>query len=108
MAWMSNFDKNYTASFYRKTRTSDGMGGYTETTTLLKTIKCALWQQGAGESYYSDRVHNDSTHILACDPFTGLLPDDYCVIGSDTYDIDQPDDVYGADDIMTIGLTLKK
>jgi hypothetical protein len=108
MNWMSNFDKNYTASFKRKTLTPDGMGGSTETITTVKTLKVALWQQGAGESYYSNRVHNDSTHIVACDPFDGLEADDYCVIGSDTYDIDQPDNVYGAGDIMTIGLTLRK
>lgn len=108
MSWIENFDLNYTASFYRKTLTNDGMGSFTETNTLIKSVPCALWQGSAGEQFYSDRIHNDSTHTLACEPFTGLDGDDFVVIGSNTYKIDSPDNILGENNLMTIGLTLIK
>lgn len=109
MSWIDNFDKNYTVSIYRRTLTNDGMGGFTETNTLVKTIKAAVWQAGAGEQFYSDRIHNDSTHIMAFKPISGLNPNtDYVVIGSNTYKMDQPDNVFGENNLMTVGLTLIK
>lgn len=106
MAWMDNFDRLSTASIYRRAE-SNVYGEVTYTNTLLATIKCAVWQNSASERFVSDRIHNPSAYTLACDPSTAFQADDICVIGNDTYDMHQPDNILGYDDIMTIGLELK-
>jgi head-tail adaptor len=106
MAWIDNFDLNSTATIYARTKTNDGMGGYTYTNTSRGSIKCAIWQLSAAEKIQGDRVKNHNTHKLVCDPNNNFQADDYIVVGSDTFKISTPNDILRIGDIMTIDMEL--
>ena len=105
MEYVNNFDLNFTASLYHVTETPDGYGGIAKTRTLYAVIKCAFWQQSAGEQLISDRIHNPSTHTIFIKPRTDILATDEIIIDGVTYTIDRPDNIMGTNEAMTIGLT---
>jgi len=106
MAFIDNFDLSQTATVSRRTWTSDGMGGGSYTNITVATIKCAVWQKTASEVIVSDRLHNKSTHTLACLPNASFLADDVITIGAATYKISKPDDIRGFGELMVIDLEL--
>ena len=106
MGYIDNFDLNQTGTIYARTEVNDGMGGITYTETARATISCAIWQMSASERLVSDRIHNNSTHKLACKPNSAFIGADIFKRGSDTYKISAPDDVMGYGDIMIIDMEL--
>jgi hypothetical protein len=105
--WASNFDLNFSASFYHVVNISDGMGGVTLTKVLYATIPCAFWQLGASEIFINDRIKNPTTHKLFAKPISGVLASDLIKINGIEYRIDSPDNIMGFGDAMTIGLYLE-
>jgi hypothetical protein len=106
MAWIDNFDLNFTASIYSRTWTPNGMGGGSYTEALRATISCAIWQNSANEQFIADRLKDKSTHTLACAPNSNFAADDIIKVGGITYKITRPNDILGEGDLMTIGLEL--
>jgi len=106
MEWIDNFDLNFEASVYQRAWVPDGMGGGSYTETLRSTFRCALWQASAREQLFADRVHDKSTHKLACKPDARFEADDIVKVGGVEYKMGRPDDVLGNNEIMVINLEL--
>ena len=104
--FIDNFDLNTKATVKRITSVSDGMGGYTETTTTVANLKGAFWQNSAAEQLLSDKVSNVSGWSFACKPNDSILASDLIVIANDTYRVDKPNNVLAENEIMVIGLNL--
>ena len=55
----------------------DGFGATTTATTITTLSKASIWQAGARDTFLSDKIYKDSTHVLA------LLPDEYTFTDDD-------------------------
>lgn len=93
MAWTDNFDLNKTATIKRETLTNDGMGGISKSTSVFKTVKCAIWMLSASERIQNDRLRNPSTHKIVIAPIDGIQNNDRITVDSDTFRITRPDNV---------------
>lgn len=52
-------------SVTKTTKTSNGMGGTTTATVTTTLSRALIWQSGGGRAILSEKVANDSTHVLA-------------------------------------------
>lgn len=93
----------------RTTRTADGMGGATTSTVMTTLSRAAIWQAGSGDQTLSDKVAQQSTHVLVCetDAYTWAATDTIVIYGGDTYDIKgRSDNVANQSVITAVGLEL--
>lgn len=78
----------------RETMTSDGMGGFTSTTTTVTLGRAAIWSAGGNKSYLSDQLMAVSSHVLACLPSADVLYTDTVTYDGENYEITgHPDDI---------------
>jgi hypothetical protein len=76
------------------------MGGITTSTTLTTLSYAAIWQSNAFNKYLSDKMTQDSTHVLGTKPglYSWNLNDQEIIYNGDTYKI-----IGRADDVMSKG-----
>jgi len=78
----------------RETISFDGMGGMSVSTALTTLTRAAIWQAGSSDSFFSDQILTQSSHVLACKADADVLFTDKVVYGGSTYEITgRPDDV---------------
>lgn len=77
-----------TCQIYRKTRTPDGLGGYTESYSLIKTTVAGLAQPSAGELSNYDYVIADKAAWTVRMPIgTDVGVQDHLVIEGNTLEV---------------------
>jgi hypothetical protein len=76
-------------TIHRRTVTPDGQGGVTTATVSTTLARAALWQQGGGTNYLSEKMARDSTHVLAIETgaYTFTDQDADVTYGTNTYKI---------------------
>lgn len=81
--------------FQRKTRTSDGAGGWTETWAAISGAPtwAHVRQLSAGEQFVSQRTEGRSTHMIVVRYFSDLTEVDRAVIRGREYNLDPPNNV---------------
>lgn len=88
-------------------RTSDGMGGIAESTSLTTLVSAIIYQNGSNKSFLSDRISAKSSDVLITEPgFHNWTQADQQVIrGNCVYNVvGIPDDVMGSGEIIVVGL----
>lgn len=78
-----------TCTITRKTQTSDGMGGMTDTWTTLSTLPCRLWSppQEYSETVNQERLEVLTRWHLALPVGTDINVKDRVLIGTGTYEV---------------------
>ena len=79
---------NTTCNVERPTRTTDSMGGYTATWTVIHLgVSCRLFEAGTEERELYGREGVKVTHRLYIESIDGLLEDDTVIIGAAKYNV---------------------
>jgi len=76
-----------TVTFQSKTRTPDGMGGYTDTWSDLATVSAGIIYTSGGEKYENMRVTADPAMQLIVQSVDDLTPECRAVIGAQEFNI---------------------
>lgn len=99
MAWT-------TATFSRKTRTSDGAGGYTEAETTLATATVGIAAMSGSERYASARIEATSAWQLWVKGIAPLTESDTVTVNGRTYAVTFVNDVElrGVWQVLSLGL----
>lgn len=84
MSLANLFDK--TLNLMRVTRTSDGMGGWTENWESQGTFKGRISPLGSSERMIGDKIYASATHKVYCEAMD-IREDDRLVWGSWTFQI---------------------
>jgi len=79
----------------KETKTEDGMGGVSTTTSSTLLSKAIIYQEGSNNRFsgwnasLSDKITRESTHILVCKPsaYTWASTDKRVIQGSYIFDI---------------------
>jgi len=107
MSYLSALNLRDAVTISRTTEVSDGMGGFTSTTSTVAISRAAIWQVGSNDRYLSDRVAALSTHVLACRVSDDVLSTDQIVYNGKTYDVaGEPDDVQQRGKVQAVPLQL--
>lgn len=77
----------HTATVERRTRTSDGAGGFPETWTAAGSVVGSLQPAGAAETNHGDQGLAEHRWVFYCDPDTVIVRDDRLTIGGDRYHV---------------------
>jgi hypothetical protein len=100
-------------SVIRTISTTDGMGGFTTTSTSSSIPLCAIWQNGSVNKWLSDKYEKNSTHQLVYEygsyTFDTSASTDTAIetisFNSETYKrVGFSDDVMNLHEIITQGL----
>ena len=96
-----------TVQVARETRTADGYGGATVSTTLTTLSRAVIWAAGASDSFISDKVAKASTHVLVLEPseYSWSVDDKHVTYGGSTFKVvGTPDNVLNYDEIEVVSL----
>lgn len=81
-----------TAVITRRTLTSDGMGGFTETWAAAGTVTCRVWpaQESGAERLIADRITEADAWVLTLPYGTDVLADDRISADGRTFEVVAP------------------
>jgi hypothetical protein len=98
-----------TIEIVRHTHVSNGMGGYTTTTSLNPLTAACIYQNNGSKRFLNDRINTLSTHILLTDPsFYSWTQNDIGIMyNTHFYKLTTPpENIMNFDDMLMIGLEL--